>query len=99
MKKLILSAICTIGFCVYGFATNKVKIQLDHWQKEGTPAQKKKVKHYDFSLFKFVKPLPKKEEKDSTKTSEELLKGKNQMNETTYHQEKPLTFFIFSYAS
>ncbi|MFT6165524.1 MAG: hypothetical protein ACJASF_000203 [Vicingaceae bacterium] len=99
MKKLILSAVCTIGFCVYGFATNKVEIRLNHPQKENTPTQKKKVERYDFSLFKFVKPLPKNKEKNSTKTSEELLKGKNQMNETTYHQEKPLTFFIFSYAS
>tara|TARA_R110002111_G_scaffold138717_1_gene204555 strand:+ start:135 stop:434 length:300 start_codon:yes stop_codon:yes gene_type:complete len=99
MKKLILSAICTIGFCVYGFATNKVAIQLDHQQKEETSSQKKKVERYDFSLFKFIKPLPKKQENDSSKTSEELLKGKNQLNETTYHQEKPLDFFIFSYAS
>ena len=99
MKKLVLSTAFTIGFCVYGFATNKVEIQLDHQQKEETTTQKKKVERYDFSLFKFVKPLPKKVEKDSTKISEELLKRKGQLNETTYHQEKPLTFFMFSYAS
>lgn len=74
MKKLVLSAVFTIGFCVFGFATNKIESQLDNHQKEENPTQKKKVERYDFSLFKFVKPLPKKQENDSTKTSEELIK-------------------------
>tara|TARA_B110000046_G_scaffold137350_1_gene143644 strand:- start:12742 stop:13032 length:291 start_codon:yes stop_codon:yes gene_type:complete len=96
MKKLVLSAVFIIGFCIYGFTTNKAEIQLDNFQKEKIQTQKKKVESYDFSLFKFVKPLPKRQEKDSTKTSEELLKGKTQKFETAYHQEKPLTFFMFS---
>ena len=99
MKKLVLSVVFTIGFGVYSFATNKIEIQLDNQQKEEIPTPKKKIERYDFSLFKFVKPLPKKELKDSTKTSEEYLKRKNQSNETTHHQEKPLSFFMFSYAS
>lgn len=99
MKKLLLSATLTIGFGIYGFSTNKIEIQLDNGQKEETPAPKKKIERYDFSLFKFVKPLPIKVEQDSTKISDEALKRKNQSNETTHHQEKPLDFFTFSYAS
>jgi hypothetical protein len=99
MKKLVLSAIFTVGFCIYGVASNRAEIQTDNTQKEENPAPKKKVEHYNISLFKFVKPLPQKQEKDSTKTSEELINGKKRSNETTYHQEKPLDFFIFSYAS
>ena len=96
MKKLVLSAVFTVGFCVFGFATNKIEIQIDNQQKEETPTQKKKIERYDFSLFKSVKPLPKKQEKDSTKTSEELIRGKSQKLETAYHQEKPLAFLMFS---
>ncbi len=101
MKKLVLSVVFTIGFGVYSFATNKIDIQLDNKQKDETPIKKKKIERYDFSfnLFRFVKPLPAKQENDSTKTSEEYLKHKNKSNETTYHQEKPLNFFMFSYAS
>ena len=43
MKKLVLSAIFTVGFCVFGFATNKIEIQIDNQQKEETPTQKKKI--------------------------------------------------------
>ena len=97
MKKLVLSAVFTIGFCVYGFATDKIEIQTQISQKEDPQEEpKKKVIRYDFSLFKFVKPLPRKTELDSTKISEESLKRKASNESTTYHQEKPLSFFMFS---
>ena len=42
MKKLILSALLFIGFGVYGFATNKIEVQLKQTQKEEQPETKKK---------------------------------------------------------
>ena len=43
--------------------------------------------------------LPKKVEKDSSQISDQLLQRKELKEETTHHQEKPLDFFMFSYAS
>lgn len=100
MKKLVLSTLFTVGFCVYGFATDKIEIQTQIPQKEVPQEEpKKKVVRYDYSLFKFVKPITRKTKLDSTKISEELLRRKASGEATTYHQEKPLTFFMFSYAS
>ena len=99
MKKLILSALLFIGFGVYGFATNKIEVQLKQTQKEEQPETKKKVDRYDYCLFKFMDLLPKKIEKDTTQVSEQLFQRKELTEETTHHQEKPLDFFMFSYAS
>ena len=99
MKKLILSALLFIGFGVYGFATNKIEVQLKQTQKEEQPETKKKVERYDYCLFKFMDLLPKKVEKDSSQISDVLLRRKELKEETTHYQEKPLDFFMFSYAS
>lgn len=99
MKKLILSALLFIGFGVYGFATNKIEVQLKQTQKEEQPETKKKVERYDYCLFKFMDLLPKKIEKDSTQLSEQFLQRKALNEEATHHQEKPLDFFMLSYAS
>lgn len=99
MKKVILSALFTIGFGIYGFATNKIEIQLDNYQKEETPTVKKKTESYDYCLFKFMLVPLKKTETDTLKKKEDQLKKKMPSEETAHHQEKPLDFFMFSYAS
>jgi hypothetical protein len=101
MKKIILSVAFTIGFGVYGFSTNKILVQTQGEKErvEVTPSPRKIIPRYDFSLFKFAKPLAHVIPKDSNKISGSILKHKSLTDETTYHQEKPLSFFTFSYAS
>jgi len=101
MKKIILSVAFTIGFGVYGFSNNKILIQTQGEQKstETAAATKKNIPRYDFSLFKFVKPLPHIIQEGSNKISRNTYRFRNVTDETTYHQEKPLSFFTFSYAS
>ncbi|MBL4710522.1 MAG: hypothetical protein JKY48_19005 [Flavobacteriales bacterium] len=97
MKKLVLSCILTIGFAIYGFATNKVEIQTQTPPKEIKKNSKKETKHYDFSLFKFIKSYSRQaQEKDSTNASENQAPTIKAKNATTYHYERPLDFFKFS---
>jgi len=93
MKKIIFSFILGIGFGAYGYAAHKpVTSQLD--QKE-EKAKTKKAEQYDFSLFKFVTPKL-IEEKDSVNKKTPKSTNYKEKNSTTYHYEKPLTFFRLS---
>lgn len=99
MKKLILSTTFILGFCVYGFATNKIEI--DQVQQTKTEKNvKSKTQKYNFSLFKFVKSpsAVKKEETDSLKQKKEPNKLPYQFKgETTDNRYvKPLSFFRLS---
>ena len=71
MKKVILSALFTIGFGIYGFATNKIEIQLDNYQKEESPAVMKKTESYDYCLFKFKLVPLKNSETETLKKKED----------------------------
>ena len=99
MKKVILSTTLLLGFCVYGFASNKIEIdQTQQTQTEKTV--KAKPQKYNFSLFKFIRTTPtlKKQATDSTKSKEEVRKLQPQFKgETTdISYEKPFSFFKLS---
>ena len=97
MKKVALTVILFAGFGVYGFATNKIEVQVDKVQQEPKGNDKSKVDKYDFSLFKFLRTqIIKSPETDSTKSKEQSKILENSKDDTTYHYEKPRDFFKFS---
>lgn len=97
MKKLVLFASLTFSFAIYGVANNRVEIKTQSTQEETIKGSEKESKHYNFSLFRFVKTYSRQQPKqDSSKTLENLPPEVNPKDETTYHYEKPLTLFKFS---
>lgn len=96
MKKALFSFALIICCYGYGFATNKINIQVQQQDSKVKAESKKKVERYDFSLFKFLTPKKTTIKKDTTNLSKEQINNHRLDEKTTFHQEKPLVFFKFS---
>lgn len=95
MKKVIFSFVLGVGFGAFGFAANQsILPQISAVQKP-QEEQKPKTQKYDFSLFKFVKPVSKPQNDSLELKPLEKKQDKVGKTETAYY-ENPRDFFKFS---
>ena len=97
MKKVILTSIFSLSFCLVSLAgtTKIIKVTHKDLDQEEKKVQAQKEK-YDFSLFKFIAPEKQNNQVDTIKSNTEFLKVPKKDEEVILRYEKARVFLMFS---
>ncbi len=97
MKKIILTSVFSLSFCLVSLAgtTKIIKATHKNIDQEEKKSQKQKEK-YDFSLFKFIAPEKQNIKPDTIKSNTDFLKIPKKNEEVILRYEKDRAFLMFS---